>query len=188
MSDSAKTLKDRESSAPTYKNVDRMIELASEPAPEPRKAALSPCETSASQPKDNTMWKLFLQLRPFLPYLARLVPVLDVALGPLQTAGMSHEMKDTIAQSTAKIQSIQRDLSNAVTSAVEQQAVQLTRLEEEMNRMREAAEIQVRAQTVLAEDLRSLIQLFRYAVIGGAVMLAGLIAMSVFLLMQGAAR
>ena len=161
-----------------------MMELAAEP----KTAALPPRETPADQPKDKTMWKLFLQLRPFLPYLARLVPGLDVALGPLQTAGTSHEMKQTIAQSTAKIQSIQLDLTNAVTSAVEQQATQLKRLEEEMTRLREAAEIQVRAQTVLAEDLRSLIRLFRFAMIGGAIMLAGLIAMSVFLLMQGAAR
>jgi hypothetical protein len=184
MSDAAKPLKTRESSASTYVNVDRMMELASES----KKAELPPPEISADQPKDKTMWKIFLQLRPFLPYLARLVPVLDVALGPLQTAGMSHEVKETIAQSTTKIQSIQRDLTTAVTSAVEQQAVQLKRLEEEMIRLREAAEIQLRAQTLLAEDLRTLTRLFRYAVIGGAVLLVALIAMSALLLTQAAAR
>jgi hypothetical protein len=184
MSDAAKPLKTRESSPSAYANVDRMMDLASEP----QKGELRPPEISADQPKDKTMWKIFLQLRPFLPYLARLVPVLDVALGPLQTAGMSHEMKETIAQSTAKIQSIQRDLSTAVTTAVEQQAVQLKRLEEEMIHLREAAEIQVRAQTVLAEDLRSLARLFRYALIGGAILLASLIVMCGLLLTQAAAR
>lgn len=97
-------------------------------------------------------------------------------------------MRESIAQSTAKIQSIQRDLSAAVTSAVEVQAVQLKRLEEEVTRLRETAEIQARAQALLVEDLRSLGRLFRFAMIGGAIGLVALIAMSAILLMQAAAR
>jgi len=191
MSDDAKPLKAgasvaREASAETRANVDRLIDLASEKkrtelaAPDP--------EGLGDQPRDKSLWKVFLQLRPFLPYLTRLVPVLDVALGPLQNAGLSHEVRESIAQSTAKIQSIQRDLSTTVTSAVEQQAVELKRLEEELLRLRDTAEIAARAQTVLAEDLRSLARLFRFAVIGGAILLIGLIGMSAILLMQAAAR
>jgi hypothetical protein len=108
--------------------------------------------------------------------------VLDVVLGPLQNASLSHEVKESIAQSAAKIQSIQRDLSAAVTSAVEQQAVQLKRLEEEVMRLCETAEIQARAQTLLVEDLRSLGRLFRFAIIGGAILLIALIGMSASLL------
>jgi len=191
MSDDAKPLKAgasvaREASAETRANVDRLIDLASEKkrtelaAPDP--------EGLGDQPRDKSLWKVFLQLRPFLPYLTRLVPVLDVALGPLQNAGLSHEVRESIAQSTAKIQSIQRDLSTTLTSAVEQQAVELKRLEEELLRLRDTAEIAARAQTVLAEDLRSLARLFRFAVIGGAILLIGLIGMSAILLMQAAAR
>ena len=186
MTDAAKPLKPRETSPATSADVDRMIGLGRER----KKTELPPpdSEDSLDQPKDRSLWKIFLQLRPFLPYLARLVPALDVALGPLQTAGASHEVRQSIAESTAKIQSIQRDLTAAVTSAVDQQAVQFKRVEEEMIRLRETAEIQVRAQTVLAEDLRSLMRLVRYAVISGAVLLVALIAMSALLLTQGAAR
>ena len=191
MSDDAKPLKTgtstvKESAADTYANVDRPIDLTSE---KKRTEIVRPDpEGSGDQAKDKSLWKIFLQLRPFLPYLTRLVPVLDVALGPLQSAGLSHEVRESIAQSTAKIQSIQRDLSTAVTSAVEQQAVELKRLEEEVIRLRETAEVAARAQTVLAEDLRSLARLFRFAVIGGAILLVGLIGMSAILLMQAAAR
>jgi len=194
MNDDAKPLKSGSGAVrqPSHANVDRLIELASDKSDKkiaelPRSAG-EDSRDDLDQPKDKSMWKILLQLRPFLPYLARLVPVLDVALGPLQQAGMSHEVRESIAQSTAKIQSIQRDLSAAVTSAVEQQAVQLTRLEEEVTRLRETAEIQARAQTMLVEDLRSLGRLLRFALIGGAIGLVALIAMSAILLMQAAAR
>lgn len=187
MNDDAKPVKSESSTAPqpSHPNVDRLIDLASDK----KKTELSRSDPEAEeQPKDKALWKILLQLRPFLPYLARMVPGLDIALGPLQHAGMSHEVRESIAQSTAKIQSAQRDLSAAVTSAVEVQAVQLKRLEEEMTRLRETAEIQTRAQTLLVEDLRSLGRLFRFALIGGGIGLVALIVMSVFLLMQAAAR
>lgn len=186
MNDDAKPLKSGSSAArqPSHANVDRLIDLASDK----NRAELSRTDPDAAeQPKDKSMWKILLQLRPFLPYIARMVPVLDVALGPLQHAGLSHEVRESIAQSTAKIQSIQRDLSAAVISAVEVQAVQLKRLEEEVTRLRETAEIQARAQALLVEDLRSLGRLFRFAMIGGAIGLVALIAMSAILLMQAAA-
>jgi hypothetical protein len=190
MNDDSKPLKSGSATArqPSYANVDRLIDLGSDKS-EKKLAELPPRDPDASDPpKDKSMWKILLQLRPFLPYLTRLVPVLDVALGPLQHAGMSHEVRESIAQSTAKIQAIQRDLSAAVTSAVGQQAVQLTRLEEEVTRLRETAEIQARAQTLLIEDLRSLGRLFRFAIIGGAILLVALIGMSAILLTQAAAR
>jgi hypothetical protein len=188
MNDDAKPLMSESSTArqSSYASVDRMIDLASDkkqvelPRTDP--------DEEEQQPKDKAMWKILLQLRPFLPYLARMVPGLDVALGPLQHVGMSHEVKESIAQSTAKIQSIQRDLSTAVTSAVEAQAVQLKRLEEEITRLRETAEVQARAQTLLVEDLRSLGRLVRFALIGGATGLVALVVMCAILLMQGAAR
>ena len=187
MNDDAKPLKSAPSTArqPSHANVDRLIDLASDK----KSAELSRNDPDAAeQTKDKSMWKILLQLRPFLPYLARMVPGLDIALGPLQHAGMSHEVRESIAQSTAKIQSLQRELSAAVSSAVEVQEVQLKRLEEEITRLRETAEIQARAQTLLVEDIRSLGRLFRFALIGGAIGLVTLIVMSVFLLMQAAAR
>jgi len=194
MNDDVKPLKSGSATArqSSHANVDRLIDLASDKSDKkvaelPRTVPVD-SRDDIEAPKDKSMWKLLLQLRPFLPYLTRLVPVLDVALGPLQQAGLSHEVRESIAQSTAKLQSMQRELSAAVTSAVEVQAVQLKRVEEEMIRLRETAEIQARTQTLLVEDLRSLGRLVRFALIGGAIGLLALIAMSAILLMQGAAR
>src|ERR1700758_4372727 len=136
--------------------------------------------------RDKSMWKLLLQLRPFLPYLARLVPMLEMAVGPLQSAGMSSDIRKavagSIADSTAKIESIQRDLSAAVTSAFDRQSAQLTRLEDELTRLRQASEKFGAAQADAARDLKSLTRLFQIAALGGAMLLMALIVMAAFLL------
>ena len=173
----------RESS--TYSNVDRLIEMASSKKPaELTNPAAKDATDSADPVKDKSMWKILLQLRPFLPYLARLVPVLDVVVGPLQSAGLSHEVRESIAQSTARIQSIQRDLKSAVASAVEDQALQLKRLEEELTRLRDAADKQTRAQAQLAEDLSALSRLIRISALGLGLLLVALIVMTAIMLVH----
>ena len=92
------------------------------------------------------MWKLLLQLKPLLPHLARLLPLLDIGLGPAQNAGLSNEVRQTVA----KIQAIQQRLN----IAVQDQSVQLKRLEEELTRLRETSEKQAAAQTKLVEGVR----------------------------------
>ena len=184
MNDEAKPLKPgsvQEPAKGTYASVDRLMELASDKKPEVPPEAKLPEESEDPQ-KDSSMWKILLQIKPFLPYLARLVPVLDVVVGPLQSAGLSHEVKQSIAQSAVKIQNIQRDLTDAVTSAIDEQAVQLTRLEEEITRLRDAAEKQTRAQTQLAEELESVSKLIRISAVGLGILLVAVIVMTGILL------
>src|SRR5271165_4521489 len=89
-----KPAKSREATSrnPAFPHVDRLIELASDNKPA---EILIPEEAKNS--KENPMWKVLLQLKPLLPYLTRLVPLLDVALGPVQNAGVSNEVRQAMA-------------------------------------------------------------------------------------------
>jgi len=154
---------------PAFPNVDRLIELASDNKPA---EILIPEEAKNS--KENPMWKVLLQLKPLLPHLTRLLPLLDIGLGPVQNAGLSNEVRQTIA----KVQEIQRDL----TTAVQDQALQLKLLEEELTRLSNASEKQAAAQTKLVEGVESLAKIVRLAGVGLGLLLMALIVMTAILL------
>ncbi len=156
-------------SNPAFANVDRLIELASD-----NKPAEILIPEKARNFKENSMWKLLLLLKPLLPHLARLVPLLDIGLGPVQNAGLSNEVRQTVA----KVQEIQRDL----TTAVQDQALQLKLLEEELTRLSNASEKQAAAQTELVEGVESLAKIVRVAGVGLGLLLVALIVMTAILL------
>jgi hypothetical protein len=168
---------------PTYANVDRLIELASDKTPAAPTAKDDPVKENSgnSGPKtseDKSMWKILLQLKPLLPYLARLVPLLDVAVGPMQNAGLSKEVREAVTQTTAKIQAIQDDVS----AAVQEQALQLKRLEEALTRLRDASEKNAAAQDSFAQDLASILKLVALSAAGLGILLIALIVMTAVLL------
>ena len=160
-----------------FPSVDRLIELASDKD--------DPGAANPKEAREKSMWKLLLQLRPFLPYLARLVPMLDVAVGPLQSAGISSDVRKAVAQSMAEsaanLQSIQRGL-NTATSALDQQSAQLKALEDELARLQQASEKAAGAQLSLSNDLRSLTRLIQIAGLGATALLIALIVMAAILL------
>ena len=161
-----------------FPSVDRLIELASDKD--------DPGAANPKEARKKSMWKLLLlQLRPFLPYLARLVPMLDVAVGPLQSAGISSDVRKAVAQSMAEsatnLQSIQRGL-NTATSALDQQSAQLKALEDELARLQQASEKAAAAQLSLSNDLRSVTRLIQIAGLGGIALLIALIVMAAILL------
>ncbi|HEX3471718.1 MAG TPA: hypothetical protein VHT28_11090, partial [Silvibacterium sp.] len=139
----AKSQRAQETIHRPHPNVDRLIELASDDKP----AEILSAE-EAKDSKENPMWKILLQLKPFLPYLTRLLPLLDIGIIPVQNADLSKEVR----QSVAKIQTIQRD----VNIAVQDQGVQLKRLEEELTRLRQASEKYAAEQAGFAEELKSI--------------------------------
>src|SRR5271163_4237924 len=154
---------------PAYPRVDRLIDLASDDKPA---EILIP--EQANNSKENPMWKVLLQLKPLLPHLTRLLPLLDLGLGSTQNAGLSNEVRQTVA----KIQAIQRDLN----LAVQDQSLQLKLLEEELTRLSDASEKQAVAQTMLVENVESLAKLVRVVSIGLGVLLVALIVMTAVLL------
>jgi hypothetical protein len=155
--------------AQAFPQVDRLIELASDDKPA---EILTP--EDAKNSKENPMWKVLLQLKPLLPHLTRLLPLLDIGLGPMQNAGLSDEVRQTMA----KIQAIQRDLN----SSVQDQSLHVKLLEEELTRLRVASEKQAAAQTELADGLESLAKMVRFAALGLGILLVALIVMTAVLL------
>ncbi len=166
-----------------FSNVDRLIELASDKKPSALTAKGDPAKDNSgkSDPKhskDTPMWKILLQLKPFLPYLARLVPLLDVALGPVQNAALSNEVRAAVTETATKIQAIQSDVS----AAVQEQVLQLKQLEEALIRLRDASEAQAAAQTSLAHDLTSVRKLVALSAAGLGILLIALVVMTAVVL------
>ncbi|WP_446745419.1 hypothetical protein [Silvibacterium acidisoli] len=183
----------RKPSAPRASAVDRLIELAADAKPsagpssvgeivalsdlgteKPAEVTKAMEEVSHIEPKDadeSAMWKVFLQFKSVLPYVSRLLPLLDIGLGHVQqqNSGVSQEMR----QGVTSIQMAQRE--TRVT--LQDQGVQLKRVEDQLTRMREASEKNAFEHAELVEDVKSLTSLVRVVGAGLAILLVVLILM-----------
>jgi hypothetical protein len=162
--------------------VDRLIELASDEKPAAKPAAMPAAEMLAlDEPKDadpNAMWKALLQLKSVIPYVSRLLPLLDARLLPLldliglghgQNTGLSKELRENVTG----IQTGQRELR----VAVQDQALEIKRLEDQLSRLREATEKNNFEHAELVEDVKSIGSLIRAVGAGLAILLVVLILM-----------
>ena len=112
-----------------------------DPAPEATVPSLS-LEKAEKGPK-TSMWELLLQLRVLLPYLARLVPLLDrgmVRPGPDLTE---------LTKGIAEMQTGSRDLEVQARN----QALQLERIEQQMARLRVVHENSMEESRTLTTEL-----------------------------------
>jgi hypothetical protein len=100
----------------------------------------------AEKGSHRSMWELLLQLRVLLPYLARLVPLLDRGL--LKSPSDSPELSKGIIE----MRTGQRDLEVQARN----QALQLERIEQQMGRLRVVHENSVEESRKLFADLQSL--------------------------------
>lgn len=168
--------------------VDRLIALASDekPAP-PQTAGALPQETHGlettmpllAEPApgldDNPMLKALLQYRMLMPYMTRLLEPQGQADPTL--ASLATELK----QSVGDLQLAQRDLR----LTVQDQLVQMKRVEEEMNRTREATERNAAEASELVEDMKSMRSLVRKAAAFLGTMMAVLVVLMIWLLARG---
>jgi hypothetical protein len=120
--------------------------------------------------EDNPMLKTLLQFRMLMPYLS---PTMPQEQDPAM-AGLSTELK----QSVGDLQLAQRDLR----MTVQEQLVQMKRVEEEMHRTREATEKNAFESANLVEDMKSVYSLLRKTAGILGVMIAALIALAVWLI------
>jgi HAMP domain-containing protein len=112
-----------------------------------------------------------------LPYIARL---LEMSSPTQQSTGLSTEVRNEMRQSVGALEASQRDLR----LAVQDQTVEMKRIEESVTRTREASERNAAEVTELAEDVRSMRSLVKVA-LGILVMLfVTLIGLLVFLLVR----
>jgi len=166
--------------------VDRLIALAQQkPARPGGGASDEPTELetvplglpSARELEQNPMWKALLQFRAFLPYIARL---LEMSSPPQQSTAVSTELRNEVRQSVGALEASHRDLR----LAVQDQTVEIKRIEESITRTREASERNAVEVTELAEDVRSMRSLVKVA-LGILVMLfVTLIGVLLFLLVR----
>ncbi len=116
----------------------------SDPAAEPSVPPLS--LQKVEKGSHRSMWEVLLQLRVLLPYLGRLLPLLD--------PGMSKPGPDLteLTNGIAAMQTGSRDLEVQVRN----QAFQLERIEQQMGRLRVVHENSIEESRRLFADVRSL--------------------------------
>jgi hypothetical protein len=148
--------------------------------------ALALVETKNSD--RSSMWKALQQLKAVLPYLSKLLPLLDARVLPLlEIVGLGH------AQQNAGL-SLSKELREDVTGlqggqhdirlALQDQALEIKRLEDEIALLRQASEKNAAAHATLVEDVRSIGAWVRGIGAGLAVLLVVLIAMAGALLLR----
>lgn len=120
---------------------DNQLENRIEPAAE----APSTRDLTHKEDKSPSMWRVLLQLRVLLPYLSRLVPLLDGSAA--QVTAQTHEFQHGLTE----VQSGHRELR----VQLQDQTVQLKRVEEQLERLRETTERNTLEQQELIEDLKS---------------------------------
>jgi hypothetical protein len=99
----------------------------------------------AEKGSHRSMWELLLQLRVLLPYLARIVPLLDRGL--LKSPDMTE-----LTKGIAEMQNGSRDLEVQARN----QALQLERIEQQMARLRVVHENSLEESHRLSSEVRSL--------------------------------
>jgi hypothetical protein len=100
----------------------------------------------AGKGSHRSMWELLLQLRVLLPYLARIVPLLDRGLlkGPSDNTELT--------KGIAEMQNSSRDLE----AQARNQALQLERVEQQIARLRVVQENDLEDSRRLSSEIRSL--------------------------------
>ncbi len=165
--------------------VDRLIALAQQKPARPGAAADDSTELetvpmglpSVRDLEHNPMWKALLQLRAFLPYVARL---LEMSSPSQPSTALTTELRSEMRQSVGALESSHRDLRLAVLD----QTVEMKRIEETMTRTREATERNALEVTELAEDVRSMRSLMRTAVVILVLLFVSLIGSVAFLFVK----
>ena len=119
------------------------------------------------------MWELLLQQRVLLPYLARLVPLLDRGIHKA-TPDLSE-----LTKGVATMQTSSRDLEVQARN----QALQLERIEQQMGRLRVVHENSIEESRKLLAEVRSLRSwMLGMAVVMFVLLLATIVMITVLLM------
>jgi hypothetical protein len=154
--------------------VDRLIALALDQKPAERGAHTFEevpllGEPELPTPRDlehNPMWKGLLQLRAFLPYIAR---VLEMS-SPTQT---STALVTEVRQSVGALERAHHDLRESVA----EQTIELKQVEQSLVKTHEAMERNTFELTELGEDVKSMRSLVKTALVLLAVLVVALLGL-----------
>ncbi|MGC8551046.1 MAG: hypothetical protein ACP5M4_15295 [Acidobacteriaceae bacterium] len=115
----------------------------------------------------DPMWKTLVQFKGWLPVVTSLLPVLDMASGRSESGG-SAEMKDTMDGLLMSHRDVRATLQN--------QTAELKRVEEEVAKLRDAADKTAFEQTAMSDDVRSMQRLVKSASLYLGILLGLLVA------------
>jgi len=143
---------------PHREAVDRLIELASYGKPTEQEIDETIEQTHHSllheEPQKlapRPMWKTLGQLKTLLPIAAKLLPLLEIG-GVRLHAPTSVSIPKELTDGVAEVQSSHRELRRIV----QEQTVELKRLDEQLTRIRATTEKNVREHLGLVEDVKSI--------------------------------
>jgi hypothetical protein len=128
----------------------------------------------AEKGSHRSMWELLLQLRVLLPYLARLVPLLD--RGILKTGPDVSEL----TRGVVTMQTSTRDLEVQARN----QALQLERIEPQMGRLQVVQENSMEESRKLVAEISALRRAFLALTIVMAVLLGATVGMVTYLVVR----
>lgn len=166
--------------------VDRLIALAKQKPARPGAAAtddMNELETvplalpSARELEHNPMWKALLQFRAFLPYIAKL---LEMSSPSQPSTALTTDLRNEVRQTVSTLESSHRDLR----LAVQDQTIEIKRIDENLTRAREATERNALEVSEVAEDVRSMRSLVKVTLSVLVLLFVALIGLVVFLLFR----
>jgi hypothetical protein len=144
----------------------------SNPDPKPTLPPLS--LEKAEKGSHRSMWELLLQLRVLLPYIARLVPLLDRGIlkaGPDVTE---------LTRGVVTVQTSTRDLEVQARN----QALQLERIEQQIGRLQVVHENSLEESRKLGAEISALRRVFLTLAIVMAVLLGATVGMVTYLVVR----
>jgi hypothetical protein len=175
--------------------IDRLIELASED--KHGTGALTDARNPIhSEPADDSkearpsMWRVLLQLRVLLPYLAKVLPLVERGLLGTNITGQAlagHALPaDTsqIDRGIAGVSEAQRDVNNAVKA----QTLEIKYLQDQIELLNMAVEKDLLLREEIATNLTSLKKLVQGWAVTIVVLLAVVIALALFAIFRSAGR
>jgi len=160
--------------------IDRLIELASDDKPPAKVEALPQLSVSLENQKDSgpSMWRVLIQLRVLLPYLAKILPLVERGLLGTNITGHAAPTIDTrnLDRGIAGVSEAQRDLNTAVKA----QTAELHLLQEQIALLTRSVEKELLIHDENAANLGSLRKLVTVSVWVIFVLLVVLIALVAF--------
>jgi len=144
-------------------------------------------ETKSETP---SIWRSLMHLRLLLPYIGKLLPILEgnfsTALAPAQPAMAKPDLTElnqsieVVNRGFLDLQAGNRD----IRTHVQEQSVQLKRIDEQLIRLRESTERNTMEHQELVEDLRSASKLVRGLSTVMLALMIAVVAMVAFLLIR----
>jgi hypothetical protein len=155
------------------------------PSPEQANHEYALQEQDEQKDQQPSLWRSLLQLKVLLPYLGKILPMLE---GNLSTALAPVAPRQDLTEVTRSFGDVSKGFLDVqagqkeIRIHVQEQAVQLKRIDDQLLRLRESTERNTMEHQELVEDLRSASKLVRTLSTVMIVLMIGVAGMVAFML------